>query len=302
MAAGGSVKVILGSLAANAGIAVSKGVAAFFTGSGAMLAEAIHSAADCSNQLLLLLGAREGAKPPSPEYPLGRGRAVYFWSFIVSLMLFAGGGVFAIYEGIHKLSHHEALDDAWVGYIVLVVAIGIEVAACIQVVRALNKGRGDTPFFKYLKDSKDSDLVVLAAEDSAAIVGLVVALIALALTDVTGNPMWDAYGTITIGVLLCLVAIWLATEMKSLLQGEAAAPRVEATFREECKKEERIEGVLNILTMQQGPGQVVVAAKIRLKESLGAKDVCEAINELEKRVKARENDVRWMFIEPDVVE
>jgi cation diffusion facilitator family transporter len=302
MAAGGSVKVILGSLAANAGIAVSKGVAAVFTGSGAMLAEAIHSAADCSNQLLLLLGAREGAKGPSPEYPLGRGRAVYFWSFIVSLMLFAGGGVFAIYEGIHKLTHHEALDDAWVGYIVLVIAIGIEVAACVQVVRALNKGRGDTPFFKYLKDSKDSDLVVLAAEDSAAIVGLVVALVALALTDVTGNPMWDAYGTITIGVLLCLVAIWLATEMKSLLQGEAAAPRVEATFRDECKKEARIQSVLNILTMQQGPGQVVVAAKIRLKDDLGAKDVCEAINELEKRVKAREADVRWMFIEPDVVE
>jgi cation diffusion facilitator family transporter len=300
MAAGGSVKVILGSLAANAGIAVAKGVAAFFTGSGAMLAEAIHSAADCTNQVLLLVGASEGAKPASPEYPLGRGRAVYFWSFIVSLMIFAGGGVFAIYEGIHKMSHGEDVADAWVGYVVLTIAIGIETAACIQVVKALNKGRGDTPFFRYLRDSKDADLVVLAAEDSAAILGLVIAFVALLAADLTGDPRWDAYGTITIGVLLCLVAVWLAAEMKSLLQGEAAAPRVEATFRDECSKEERIVGVLNVLTVQQGPGQVVVAAKIRLKEDLACGAVVETINALEQRVRAKEQDVKWMYVEPDL--
>lgn len=302
MAAGGSTKVILASLGANMAIAIAKGVAAFFTKSGAMLAESIHSLADCTNQVFLLIGAKEAKKGPDETHPLGRGRAAYFWSFLVALMIFFGGGVFAIYEGIHKMQHPEPITKAWIGYIVLSAAILFEGFALSMVIREIftKKKPPDMPLFKYLRRSKDADLVVLFAEDSAACVGLVVALIALALADVTGNGIYDAYGSIAIGVLLCLVAVWLAREVKSLLQGENADPVVKEIFTEEAAKDDRIAEVLRILTLQQGPGQVVLAAKIRLRKGTVANEVARAINELEARVTERRPDVIWQFVEPDV--
>jgi len=300
MAAGGSTKVILGSLAANAGIAVAKGTAAVFTGSGAMLAEAIHSAADCSNQVFLLIGARESAKPPSEIHPLGRGRAAYFWSFVVALMIFFGGGVFAIREGIHKLSDPQPVENAWIGYIVLGVAVVLEGFALFQVTRAIFKKKGDAPLLSYLSDSKDADLVVLFTEDTAAVTGLFLALASLVLAEETGDGRWDAYGSIAIGALLCTVAIWLAREVKSLLAGEAADPRVAAAFREEAARDDRVAEVLRLITLQQGPGQVVVAAKVRMKKGLASVDTVQAINELEARVRKRLPEVSWQFVEPDI--
>lgn len=302
MAAGGSVKVILGSLAANAGIAVAKGVAAFFTGSGAMLAESIHSAADCTNQIMLLIGAKEASAAPTAEHPLGRGRAAYFWSFMVALMIFFGGGVFAIREGIHKWAHPEPVKDAWVGYIVLIVAIFIEGLALFQVTRALMKKKGDETLFRYLGKSKDVDLVVLFAEDTAAVLGLVVAMASLFLAQTTGDGRFDAFGSIAIGTLLCLVAVWLAREVKSLIQGESASPEIEAVLREEAASSDAVIEVIRTLSVQQGPGQVMLAAKLRMSPALTGRDIAVEINKLEARVCERCPEVQWQFIEPDITD
>jgi cation diffusion facilitator family transporter len=301
MAGHGSIKVIVGSLLANVGIAAIKLVAAGFTGSGSMLAEAIHSLADCTNQVLLLVGAREADKPPTPTHPLGRGRAAYFWSFMVALMIFLGGGVFSIYEGMHKLEHTEPIENVVIAYVVLIVALGIEGAAAVQCKRAIDVGRGDHPFWHYLRITKDMDLVVLFAENTAAVVGLVFALYALAMAGWTGDPVYDAYGSIAIGVLLCSVSVWLTRKVKSLLQGESADSEVERIFRAEAGKHEHIEAVIQILTLQQGPGQVMVAAKVRLAPGLTTDQVVQAINALEVRVKKEHPQVKWQFVEPDVV-
>ncbi len=298
--AGGSIKVILGSLAGNVVIAGSKLAAALITGSGSMLAEAIHSSADCANQLLLLLGAREAAKPPDDAHPLGRGRAAYFWAFMVALMVFVGGGVFSIHEGYEKLRHPAEIDDLMIAYIVLGVAIAIEAAAAWQCVQAIQAQRGAIPFMRYLDVTKNMDIVVLFAENTAALVGLVFALIALGLAQATGNPQFDALGSIAIGVLLCSVALWLARKAKSLLQGEAADAMFEKVLREEVSGDPRFLEVLRVITLQQGPGEVMLAAKVRFEKDLDASEVVAAVNELERRVKGRCPDLKWQFIEPDL--
>ena len=296
----GNVKVILGSLGANLGIAAAKGTAAFFTGSGSMLAESIHSLADCTNQVLLLIGVRESQKPPDDKHPLGRGKAAYFWSFLVALMIFAGGGVFSIYEGLHKLAVPEQVHDAWIGYVVLGVSILIEAAAALQVAREIDRKRGPTSFVAFLSRTKDADLIVLFAENTAACAGLVFAMIALVLADVLHDPKWDAIGSIGIGVLLCVVAVWLAREVKSLLQGESADPEIEAAFREEAGKDARIVRIKYMLTVQQGPGTVVLAAKLVMAGDITAEGMSNATNELQARMRARHPELRWQFVETEL--
>ena len=302
MAAHGSLRVILGSLLANVAIFVFKLIVAALTGSGSMMAEAIHSLADCANQILLLVGTREAAKPPTPKHPLGRGRAAYFWSFMVALMIFLGGGVFSIYEGVHKLESNEPLENEYAAYAVLIVALVIEIAAAAQVKRALDaqKEPGET-FWQSLWHSKDADLVVLFAENTADVLGLALALGALLLAGFTKDPVYDACGSIAIGILLCSASLGLTLKVKSLLQGESADRDVEELFRKEVAADPRLEGVLTILTIQQGPGQVMVAAKVRLASGLTSEQVVATINELEVRVKSQNPQVRWQFVEPDVV-
>lgn len=302
MSGGGSLKVIIGSLAANLGIAVAKGVAAFFTGSGAMMAEAIHSSADCMNQILLLIGAKQAEAPPTEQHPMGRGRAAYFWSFLVALMIFAGGGVVSIREGIHKAQHPDPIEHVWVGVGVLVVALILEAGATVQCARELNKHRGKVPFMRFLSQTTDVDVVVLFAENSAAVLGLLFALAAIGLAVYTGDPRWDGYGSIFVGILLTMVAFLLAREVKSLLEGERADPRIEAAFREEAATEKRFGKVLRVLTIQQGPSQVMLAAKVEALPGIGGDELTSAINELEARVKARCPDVKWQFVEPDVAD
>ena len=299
MAAQGSTKVIIGSLLANLAIAAAKGVAAALTASGSMLAEAIHSGADCVNQLLLLLGVREARLPPSSSHPLGTGRGMYFWSFMVALMIFFGGGVVSIREGFHKLANPEPIANPWVGYAVLAIALAIEGVAAWQALAAIRKTQGDVPLWRHLGATKDADLVVLFAENSAAMVGLVAAMIALGLADLTGDSRWDALGSVAIGILLCGVAIWLGIELKSLLQGEAADPRIEASLRAEIAVDPRLLELLRIIAVQQGPGEVLVAAKVRLAKDLTTQGVVEAINGLEARMRARHPDLSWQFVEPD---
>lgn len=293
-------KHIIQSLLVNAAIAAAKSVAAVLTGSGALLAEAIHSGADCTNQLLLLLGVKRAARPADAAYPLGYGRSVYFWSFVVAQLLFTGGGVFSIYEGIHKLRAHEPVELVWVGLSILGFSLLLEGAATISNMRELNRRRRAVPFFRYLRETKDSGLVVIFGENSAATLGLVAAIGALVLAWITGDPHWDAYGSIAIGVILVGVAIFLAIEVQSLLMGERADPAIEQAARELAQENPDIVEILRMITLQQGPGEVMFAAKLRVNHALTAEGVCATINAFEVAMKQRCPEVRWSFVEPDV--
>lgn len=299
----GNTAHIIQSLIANSVIAASKGVAAVITGSGAMLAETIHSTADCGNQLLLLFGVRQARQAPTAEHPLGHGRALYFWSFMVAMLLFTGGGMFSIYEGIHKIQHPEAVGDILVGIVVLVVALAIEGWATIGNVVELNKRRGATPFARYLRETKDSDLVVVFGENAAAVLGLALALGAIVLAKVTGDGRWDGVGSLAVGVVLVAVALFLAIEIKSLLVGERADPAIEREVTALVAATPAIVGVLQLVTVQQGPGEVVVAMKLRFKPGLATGgELCTVINDFEARLRAARPEARWCFIEPDVSE
>ncbi len=295
-----STSHIVQSLVANLAIAVGKGIVAFMTGSGALLAETLHSTADCANQLLLLLGVHRARQAPDPSHPLGYGRALYFWSFLVALLLFTGGGVFSIYEGFHKLGHPEPIEKVHLGLGILGFSLLIEGGATLSNIREMNRRRGQTPFFKYLKDTKDSDLIVVFGENAAASLGLVLAFAALTCAYLTGDPKWDAIGSIAIGVVLVAVAIFLATEVKSLLLGESADPAVEVAVRDAVTAHPKLDRLLHIITVQQGPGEVLVAAKVSFNDTTTAQEVCVAINEFEADLRKRRPDVRWCFVEPDM--
>jgi cation diffusion facilitator family transporter len=291
---------IFQSLAVNAVIAVSKGVAAALSGSGALLAETLHSFADCGNQLLLLLGVKRSARPATREHPLGFGRDLYFWSFMVALLLFAGGGCFSIYEGIHKLQHPEPVGSITVGLIILTISIALEGWSTLSNIRELNKRRGTTGFLRYLRETKDTDLIVVFGENSAAVLGLVFAIAALVLARETSDGRWDAIGSLMIGRVLVGVALFLAKEVKSLLVGEGADPRVEQAVREVAAADPWIENVLRIMTIQQGPGEVVVAMKVKFKPGLSTDgNLYDAINAFEAKLEERVPDIKWSFIEPD---
>jgi cation diffusion facilitator family transporter len=291
---------IIQSLLVNLAISVAKGIAAFFTGSGALLAETLHSLADCGNQGLLLLGVTRAKRPPDASHPLGYGRTVYFWSFMVALLLFTGGGVFSIYEGIHKLLEPEPVERVWVGLSILLFSLLLEGASTFSNIRELNKRRGDTPFLRYLRDTKDSDLIVIFGENAAATIGLLFALVALFVASYTHDGRWDAGGSIAIGLVLVGVAIFLAIEVQSLLIGESADPAIEASAREVIREHKALEKLLHIITVQQGPGEVMVALKVGFSPRLTSDEVCEAINAFETSLRARRPEVRWIFIEPDI--
>ena len=297
--AGESTGEILKSLAVNAVIAASKGVAAAITGSGAMLAETLHSFADCGNQLLLLKGVRATKRPPDRAHPLGYGRAMYFYSFIVALLLFFGGGVFSVYEGVHKFEHPEQVEDTGIALIILVVSIALEGWSTLGNIRAMNQRRGSLGFYRYLRATKDSDLIVVFGENSAAVLGLLFAIAALGLAHETADSRWDAIGSIAIGGVLVLVAAFLAREVKSLLVGEAADPALVRSFEELAELDPNVDRVLNVLTLQQGPGEIIVAAKLQFRPGMDTDTLVEAINAFERALKAKVPEVRWSFIEPD---
>jgi cation diffusion facilitator family transporter len=294
-----STSEIIKSLIVNVVIAVSKGVAAAITGSGAMLAETLHSFADCGNQLLLLKGVRATRRPADREHPFGYGRSMYFYSFIVALLLFFGGGVFSIYEGVHKIAHPEPVGDITVALVILLLSLMLEGWSTLGNIKTMARRRGATPFFRYLHETKDSDLIVVFGENSAAVLGLVLALGAVALAKLTGDGRWDAVGSLAIGVVLVGVATFLAREVKSLLVGEAADATLLKQFDELAELDPNVESVLNVLTLQQGPGEIIVAAKLKFRAGLDTDSLVDAINAFERALKARVPEVRWSFIEPD---
>lgn len=291
---------IVQSLLVNVAIAIVKAIAALLTKSGSMLAEALHSFSDCGNQILLLVGVRQAKKPADERHPLGYGRAVYFWSFMVALMLFLGGGVFSIYEGLHKIREPEPVERVALGVGILLVSLVLEGGALLSNVRELNKRRGDKPFFAYLRDTTDSDLVVVFAENGAAVLGLAFAVAALGLAAATGDGRWDGVGSALIGLVLVGVAIFLAVEVSSLLLGEAAAPEIAEALRGIITQMPDVTRLLNVLTMQQGPGEVLVHVKLAFRPDLTIDEACRIINDFEARLRKARPEVRWVFVEPDV--
>lgn len=298
---GGTARAILYAFLANGGIAIAKTWAAWLTGSGSMLAEAIHSYADTGNQVLLYLGLRQARKAPDPEHPLGYGKLSYFWSFIVALMLFSLGGLFSIYEGVHKFNHPEPLTDMWVAISVLSLAIvleGFSLAGCLREIRVI---RGKRPFRQWLRHTRSSELVVVLGEDIAALVGLALALIFVSLAAYTGNPVFDAVGSMCIGVILIVISVFLTIRVQSLLVGRSADPLIQEAISEIIADDENIEAVFNAITLQMGP-DTLLAAKIKLKSGIDIDTAVAHINELERRLKQSLPNLKWSFIEPDTTD
>ncbi|MDG6348447.1 cation diffusion facilitator family transporter [Luteimonas sp. 8-5] len=296
---GDSSRAILFALGANFAIAVAKGVAAFFTGSSAMLAETVHSLADCGNQLLLLLGMRQSRRPATPEYPLGHGKAVYFWSFLVAVMLFTVGGMFSVYEGLHKLQHPEQLRQWWWAAGVLVFGIaaeGVSMRACLQEV---NKVRGDRSLWQWFRQSRQSELVVIFGEDLAALLGLVFALVAVMMSVVTGNPIWDALGTVAIGALLIVVAVLVAIEVKAMLIGQSVDPYRQSQIRAFLDGRPEIAHVISVITLQLG-NDALVSVQARMREEHDAEEMLRNITSVERSLKKEFPEVRWSFFEPEL--
>jgi cation diffusion facilitator family transporter len=293
---------IIQSLIVNVLIASSKGVAAFMTGSGAMLAETIHSFSDCANQGLLLRGVKQAQRPPDEKHPMGYGRSIYFWSFMVAMLLFSVGGMFSIYEGVHKFIHPEPVENIVWGVGILIFSLIMEGYATFSNIQEFNQRRGTQGFFSYLRATKDSDLVVIFGENSAAVLGLIFALIAMLTAYYTGDGRYDALGSIAVGVVLILVAIFLATEVKSLLIGESADPIIEQQAKRIAIDHPNIKHLMECLTIQQGPGEVLACIKIQCEPHLTADEVSHLINDFEQQLRSVCPEVKWLFVESDLVE
>jgi cation diffusion facilitator family transporter len=298
---GSSAKAILYAFVANLGIALAKLGASIYTNSGSMLAEAIHSFADAGNQVLLFIGLKQSHKPADAKHPLGYGKITYFWSFIVALLLFSMGGLFSIYEGWHKLSVHEPLNKPWVALLVLGVSIVLELVSlwgCLREIAKLRKGKS---LRNWVKNTRNAELVVVLGEDIAALAGLVLAFIFVALATVTGKPIFDAMGSIVIGVILVCVSVFIAIRIKGLIVGRSAEDDLQEAIRADIASDTNIVELLNAITMQMGP-DVLLALKVRMRPGISIETAAQHINALEQRIKAKFPEVQWLFVEPDVAD
>jgi cation diffusion facilitator family transporter len=293
-----SVRTILYALGANLAIAAAKTAAAVFTGSSSMLAEAIHSYADAGNQGLLLWGMRQAKRPPTPDYPLGWGKAVFFWSFIVALVLFSLGGLFSLYEGWHKLHSAEPLAYPWLAVAILVFGIAAETVSLRACLHEVGKVRNGRSLWRWFRESRQSELVVILGEDLAALLGLCLALAAILVTIHTGDVMWDAVGSMSIGVVLILVAAGIGVEIKGLLIGQSADPQLEARLKDYLEGNGEVKRVLRLITLQLGTS-LMVAVKAEMKAA-SAEELVASINRAEKALRAEFPEIQWLFFEPDV--
>jgi cation diffusion facilitator family transporter len=294
-----STRAVVLALGANFAIAVSKYFAAFFTGSGSMLAEAVHSTADCGNQLLLLLGLKRAKRPPTPDYPLGFGKETYFWSFLVAIMLFSVGGLFSLYEGWHKLHAPEELGYPLLALGVLAFGIVAESFSMWGCLREVNKARAGRSLWRWFRESRNAELVVIFGEDLAALLGLTLAFVAVLATWITGNAAYDALGSMAIGVLLVVVAVMVGVEVKALLIGQGVEEPVRREMAAFLNAHASVDEVLHLLTLHMG-GDVMVAVKARMREHDTQAALVDAINRVETAFKARFPEVVWIFFEPDV--
>jgi cation diffusion facilitator family transporter len=300
MSAEGSTRAILAALLANAGIAVAKFVGFLITGSSSMLAEAVHSVADTSNQGLLLFGQRQSRKEANPLHQFGYGRSRYFYSFVVALVLFTLGSVFALYEGYHKVSHPAELTSPIVAIVILVVAIGLEGYSFRTAVKESRPLKRSGSWWRFIRTSRNPELPVVLLEDSGALVGLVLALIGVGLTVLTGNAVWDGIGTVGIGLLLGVIAVVLMVEMHSLLIGEAATGEEEVAIRAALEQTDNIDRVIHLRTQYLSPEELLVGAKIALAAATDLATVATAIDAAEEAIRAAVPAAQVIYLEPDL--
>jgi cation diffusion facilitator family transporter len=301
MSTEGGTRAIVAALLANLGIALTKFIAFALTRSSSMLAESIHSVADSGNQALLLLGGKRAERGATPKHPFGYGRERYIYAFIVSIVLFSVGGLFALYEGWHKLQERHPIESwHWVPIVVLVVAIGLESFSFRTAIVESNHVRGKASWAAFIRHAKAPELPVVLLEDFAALMGLIFALFGVGMTLITHDGLWDAVGTLAIGVLLVTVAFVLAIETKSLLLGEAATPESVRRIEQALTAEPTVERVIHMRTLHLGPEELLVAAKIAVRAEDTARDVAQAIDSAEDRIRATEPFARVIYLEPDV--
>jgi cation diffusion facilitator family transporter len=300
MSVSGGRRAIVAALGANLGIAATKFVAFLVTGSSAMAAESIHSVADSGNQALLLIGGQRARRRASPLHPFGYGRERYIYAFLVSIVLFSVGGLFALYEGYHKISDPHPLEQAWIAVVVLVIAIGLETFSFRTAIVESNHIRGQQSWVAFVRRAKAPELPVVLLEDLAALVGLVLALIGVLLAVVTGDGIWDGIGSIAIGVLLVCVAVLLAMETKSLLLGEAAAPTTQREIERALTAHPSVARVIHMRTLHLGPDELLVGAKIAVDHDETAVDVARAIDAAEARIREAVPIARIIYLEPDI--
>jgi cation diffusion facilitator family transporter len=300
MSTAGSTRAILAALLANAGIAVAKFVGFIITGSSSMLAEAVHSVADTSNQGLLLFGQREARKQADELHPFGYGRSRYFYSFVVALVLFTLGSVFALYEGYHKISHPEELTSPVVAIAILVVAISLEGYSFRTAMVESRPLKGSAGWWRFIRTSRNPELPVVLLEDTGALIGLMFALTGVGLTMLTGQPVWDGIGTVAIGVLLGLIAVILMIEMHSLLIGEGATSQEDRAIRTALEQTDNIDRLIHIRTQYLGPEELLVGAKIALAADTDLATVAATIDAAEEAVRAAVPAVTVIYLEPDL--
>ncbi len=296
----GSRRAIVAAFLANLGIAVAKLIAYVATGAASMLAESIHSLADTGNQALLLLGSKRGQRAPTAEHPFGYGRERYFWAFVVALVLFSLGSVFAIVEGVHKLQHPEPLESPQWAIGTLVVAVLLEGYSFRTAIREARHSKGKETWWGFVKTAKSPELPVVLLEDLGALFGLVFALVGVSLAVITGEPRYDALGSVVIGALLGVIAVILAIEMKSLLVGEAASAAQQLSIREGFEGAKHVRRLIHMRTMHLGPEELLVAAKLEFEPSLSLRELADAIDAAESSVRDRVPSARLIFVEPDV--
>lgn len=289
---------MIAALVANLTVAVAKLFAFLVTGSAAMLAECIHSVADSSNQGLLLYGSRAARHPADVSHPFGRGKETYFWSFLVAIMLFFGGGVWAMLHGWEAIFHSEPLGDLTASFVVLGLALVLEGFSFGVAVREFNRHRGSVSVWRGIRESKDSSLIVILLEDAAAMLGLIFALGGVTAARITGDSRWDGAASLLIGVMLAVVAVLLAVEIKALLIGEAASRRERAIIGATLREMEEVTGVGRLLTMHLGPNEVLVNVEASFRESLSASEIAEVVGRVEEAIRARVPSATNIFIEP----
>ncbi|MCB1326337.1 MAG: cation diffusion facilitator family transporter [Spirochaetales bacterium] len=295
----GSFRAIFYAFLANGGIAIAKGIAAYVTGSGSMLAEAIHSVADCTNQVLLFVGLKGASRPADARHPLGYGKLTYFWSFMVAILLFSMGGLFSIYEGVHKLQDPEPLDRAWIALLVLGISIALEGGSLLGALREIKHLRKGYSLIHWLKHSRRAEMVVVFGEDVAALIGLVLASGFVGLAAITGNAIFDAMGSIAIGLVLITISVFLIVRVRALLIGIAAAPDLIEVIETAIADDDSVVEVFNVITIQFG-ARVVLAAKVAMRPELSIGQAAERLNRLEARIKVACPEIGWCFMEPDV--
>jgi cation diffusion facilitator family transporter len=294
-------KAVVAALLANAGIAVAKFVGFLLTRSASMLAESVHSVADSGNQALLLLGHKRSRRAPTAEHPFGYGRERYFWAFVVALILFSLGGMFAIYEGVSKIRNPHELESPQIAIGILLVAIALESASFrTAIVESIRAKEPDMSWWGFIHRSKQPELPVVLLEDLGALVGLVLALAAVTVTVITDDPLWDGIGTLSIGILLVVIAIILAIEMKGLLIGESASITDQQKIAAAIEIEPSVTKLIHMRTQHIGPDELLVGAKLELVHGLSVEDAVEAVNRIENSVRRAVPTARIMYLEPDV--